>query len=248
MYSCIWFSDVWIFNSAYQCTYWVDIVFKITSDHFFVNIISRNRLTIYWFLLLNHIWYCHMNSDDTQHLRCSWAMLSWLSCNKASVSLYVCFTIENNELFIDMCEPARNELTSLRTHYHTRRIWLDFLTSYCVKRIWLRGDWGESGSVIMSIFSLFDAQNSSIIVKQKAIWLLIIIIWPVLFLYQMNDLLSYFGAEARIFRSIPWLLMSWLLASPGHHRPWYWLCWANGPLYFMKKGFSPLRHVSVEKW
>ena len=24
-------------------------------------------------------------------------------------------------------------------------------------------------------------------------------------------------------RSIPWLLMPWLLASPGHQQPWYWL-------------------------
>ena len=30
-------------------------------------------------------------------------------------------------------------------------------------------------------------------------------------------------------RSIPWLLMPWLLASPGHHHPWYWLCRINGP-------------------
>ena len=25
-------------------------------------------------------------------------------------------------------------------------------------------------------------------------------------------------------RSISWLLMPWLLTSPGHHQPWYWLC------------------------
>ena len=28
---------------------------------------------------------------------------------------------------------------------------------------------------------------------------------------------------ARKTRSIPWLLMPWLLASPGHQQPWYWL-------------------------
>ena len=147
-----------------------------------------------------------------------------------------------------MCDPAHNGLTSLRTHYHTRRIWLDFLASYCVKRIWLRGDWGKSGSIIVSIFSLFDAQNSSIIVKQKAIWLLIMIIWPVLFLYQMNDLLTYFGAEAGMFQSIPWLLMPWLFTSPSQQRPWNRLCWANGPWHFTKKGFNPLRYVTVERW
>ena len=28
--------------------------------------------------------------------------------------------------------------------------------------------------------------------------------------------------------SIPWLLMPWLLASPGHRQPWYWICNING--------------------
>ena len=27
-----------------------------------------------------------------------------------------------------------------------------------------------------------------------------------------------------IIRSISWLLMPWLLASPGHQQPWYWIC------------------------
>ena len=31
---------------------------------------------------------------------------------------------------------------------------------------------------------------------------------------------SYF----RLTRSISWLLMSWLLVSPGYQQPWYWLC------------------------
>ena len=32
--------------------------------------------------------------------------------------------------------------------------------------------------------------------------------------------LSYPGLN----KSISWLLMPWLLASPGHQQPWYWLC------------------------
>ena len=31
---------------------------------------------------------------------------------------------------------------------------------------------------------------------------------------------SYHG----LTRSISWLLMPWLLVSPGHQQPWYWLC------------------------
>ena len=27
-----------------------------------------------------------------------------------------------------------------------------------------------------------------------------------------------------IAQSISWLMMPWLLVSPGHHQPWYWLC------------------------
>ena len=32
---------------------------------------------------------------------------------------------------------------------------------------------------------------------------------------------SYSGSTL----SISWLLMPWLLALPGHHQPWYWICW-----------------------
>ena len=31
---------------------------------------------------------------------------------------------------------------------------------------------------------------------------------------------SYLG----LTRSISWMLMPWLLTSPGHQQPWYWLC------------------------
>ena len=31
---------------------------------------------------------------------------------------------------------------------------------------------------------------------------------------------SYLG----LTRSLSWLLMPWLLTSPGHQQPWYWLC------------------------
>ena len=35
---------------------------------------------------------------------------------------------------------------------------------------------------------------------------------------------------SRITRSIQSLLMPWILASPGHQRPWYWLCRLDGSL------------------
>ena len=41
-----------------------------------------------------------------------------------------------------------------------------------------------------------------------------------------------------ITRSITWLLMSWLIASPGHQQPWYWLCRINRSLSCMRKDFN----------
>ena len=49
-------------------------------------------------------------------------------------------------------------------------------------------------------------------------------------------------------RSIPWLLMPWLLVSPGHQQPWYWLHTKNRSLSTMRNDFNYLCHVSVEKY
>ena len=42
--------------------------------------------------------------------------------------------------------------------------------------------------------------------------------------------------------------MPWLLTSPGHQQPWYWLCRIGRFLSYLKKDFNYLRHISVEKW
>ena len=47
---------------------------------------------------------------------------------------------------------------------------------------------------------------------------------------------------------IIWLLMPWLLLSPGHQRPWYWLRRIGKFLSYMRKDFKYLCHVSVEEW
>ena len=49
-------------------------------------------------------------------------------------------------------------------------------------------------------------------------------------------------------RTIPRLLMAWLLASPGHQQPWYWLCRINRPLSSLRKGYNHLCQLSAEKW
>ena len=48
--------------------------------------------------------------------------------------------------------------------------------------------------------------------------------------------------------SISWLLMSWLLTSPGHQQPWYWLCKIGRFLSYLRKDFNYLRSINVEKW
>ena len=53
---------------------------------------------------------------------------------------------------------------------------------------------------------------------------------------------SYFG----LTRSISWLLMPWLLTSPGHQQPWYWLCRMGWLLSYLRKDFNYLCHISVE--
>ena len=55
---------------------------------------------------------------------------------------------------------------------------------------------------------------------------------------------SYLG----LTRSISWLLMPWLLASPGHQQPWYLLCKIGKSWSYTRKDFNYLWHVSVEEW
>ena len=49
-------------------------------------------------------------------------------------------------------------------------------------------------------------------------------------------------------RSISWLLMPWLLTSPGHQQPWYWLCKIGRFLSYLRKDFNYLCRINVEIW
>ena len=49
-------------------------------------------------------------------------------------------------------------------------------------------------------------------------------------------------------RSIPLLLMSWFLVSPGHKQPQYWLCRTNGSLSSARKNFNDLYHNNLNKY
>ena len=41
---------------------------------------------------------------------------------------------------------------------------------------------------------------------------------------------------------------SWLLTSPGHQHPWYWLCIIGKFLSYLRKNFNYLCHVNVVEW
>ena len=56
--------------------------------------------------------------------------------------------------------------------------------------------------------------------------------------------LSYLG----LTRSISRLLMPWLLTSPGHQQPWYWLCRICRSWSYFRKDFEYLCHINVELW
>ena len=55
---------------------------------------------------------------------------------------------------------------------------------------------------------------------------------------------SYLG----LTRSISWLLIPWLLTSPGHQQPWYWLCRIGRFLSCVRKDFNYLCRIKVEIW
>ena len=55
---------------------------------------------------------------------------------------------------------------------------------------------------------------------------------------------SYLG----LTRSISWLLMPWLLTSPGHQQPWYWLYRICRSFSYSRKCFKYLCQINVEEW
>ena len=48
--------------------------------------------------------------------------------------------------------------------------------------------------------------------------------------------------------SISWLLMPWLLTSPRHQQPWYWLYGICTPFSYLRKEFKYLCQINVEEW
>ena len=55
---------------------------------------------------------------------------------------------------------------------------------------------------------------------------------------------SYLG----LTRSISWLLLHWLLTSPGQQQPWYWPWRIGRFLSYLRKDFNYQRRINKEKW
>ena len=55
---------------------------------------------------------------------------------------------------------------------------------------------------------------------------------------------SYLG----LTRSISWLLMPWLLTSPGHQQPWYWQYRMCRSFSHLRKDFKYLCEINVEEY
>ena len=55
---------------------------------------------------------------------------------------------------------------------------------------------------------------------------------------------SYLGLSG----SISWLLMPWILATPGYQQPIYLLCKISKSWSYTRKDFNYLWHINVEEW
>ena len=55
---------------------------------------------------------------------------------------------------------------------------------------------------------------------------------------------SYLGLTT----SIAWLLMSWILASPGCQQPWYWLHRICRSFSYLRKDFKYRCHINEDEW
>ena len=73
--------------------------------------------------------------------------------------------------------------------------------------------------------------------------------------YHLNKLIfeiyveSMWGSsDLDLIGSLSWLLMPWLLASPGYQQPWYWLCEIGRSWSFRRKNSNCLCQVHVDEW
>ena len=72
--------------------------------------------------------------------------------------------------------------------------------------------------------------------------------WPNIMTIMSALWILTLGYYLRLTGSISWLLMPWLLTSPGHQQQWYWLYRICRSLSYLRKDFKYLCHINVEEW
>ena len=80
----------------------------------------------------------------------------------------------------------------------------------------------------------FKSEQTEISVKYASQW------------YKIKSL-SFWKQNILGMLWIPWLLMPWLLVSPGHQHTWYCIYRINRSLRLPLRDFNCLHHTSVEK-
>ena len=127
--------------------------------------------------------------------------------------------------------------------------------------ILLMGPFGTNFSEILVAihivwFKKMHLKMSSGKLRPSCLGLSVLTHWSLIYIYCVYIFLSMAGLTLNMWgpsylgltRSISWLLMPWLLTSPGHQQPWYWLCRIGRFLSYLSKDFNYLRHINVEKW
>ena len=116
---------------------------------------------------------------------------------------------------------------------------------------WLKFDWSLflafQLTIVLHWFRQWLGADQATSHYRNQWWL---VYWCIYVSFSLNELTlnvrgpSYLGLP----RSISWLLMPWLLTSPGHQQPWYWLCRIGRFLSYLRKDFKYLCCINVEKW
>ena len=103
----------------------------------------------------------------------------------------------------------------------------------------------SSFSVVL-LGELVDILSIIFKVALQAVWWLNDLLWLPKLQWKTLTLNVRGPSYLCLTRSISWLLMPWLLRSPGHQQPWYWLCRICRSWSYLRKDFKYLCHINME--
>ena len=111
---------------------------------------------------------------------------------------------------------------------------------------YLKKSWHITFTIMLNIWTFL----------QKCLWyhlnikMYMIIIFKIALFPETKELTVLVPREEYSWRmrSMPWLLMPWLLVSSGHQQPWHQPRRINGFLFSTWKDLNYLHYFSVEQW